>query len=234
MSTGNSLIQAALQKIGRLGSGDSPATQEQSDYLDELNRMLDLWNAELGPVYSETVDSLTWTSGNASRTIGTGGDFVVSRPLDIIAAQYRDAASMDYTLSIVTHREYQEIATKTLQDAIPGYLAYNPTYPTGTLFLWPIPSSTITLRLTSRKPLAALTGAGTVSLPPGWEDAVVNNLAWRLCDFVGVEPTQTVVSAAQRGYAALQEAALQFNMAKLDPLLPGQSRSNNARAGWNI
>src|SRR4051812_6199018 len=108
MSTGNTLIQAALQKIGRLGSGDSPSTQEQTDYLDELNRMLDLWNAELGPIYSETLDALTWTANNASRTIGTGANFNVTRPQEIIGAQYRDAGGTDYTISIVTHREYQE------------------------------------------------------------------------------------------------------------------------------
>lgn len=198
--------------------------------------MLGMWNAEMGALFYETLDSLTWTSGNASRTIGTSGDFNVARPLEIIGAQYRDSGSSDYTLAIISHREYQEITTKTVQTAIPSHLAYNPTISSGlgTLFIWPVPQADFTFRLNSRKPLADLTGSGTVTLPPGFEDAIVNNLALRLCDFSGIDPTPVLVKNAQRSFAALERAGKQFNMAKIDPLLPGQSTYYNPRAHWNI
>jgi hypothetical protein len=40
--------------------------------------------------------------------------------------------------------------------------------------------------------------------------------------------------AANQSKAAIEKDALQFNMAKLDPLLPGRRNSYNPRAYWNI
>lgn len=234
--TGFEAVSAALQKIGRLASGDSATTQELIDYLAEGNRMLGTWNSKLGPIFFETLDSLTWTGGLASMTIGTGGALNTTRPLEIIGAQYRDSGNIDYDINIVTHREYQELSTKTLTSTMPVYLAYNPTIASGygTLFIWPVPAANITLRLNSKKEIAAITSGGTISLPPGWEDAFVNNLSLRLCDFNGTDPTQTLVQAASDSYKAIVESAVDLRTLKLDPMLPGQRGQYSPRAYWNI
>ncbi len=235
MATGNDLVSAMLAKLGRLGSGDTAAAQELIDYLAEVNRMIGTWNSQLGPVFFETLDTLTWTAGQASQTIGAGGDFAVGRPLEIISAHYRDSSNVDYALSLITHREYQEITTKEIQTTFPSYLAYNQTIASGlgTLFIWPVPQDAATIRLNSKKEVSAMTSS-TVTLPPGWEDAVVNNGAMRLSDMVGGNPTQVLAEAADESYRAIVQAAIHPNLAKLDPLLPGQSRGHNPRAYWNI
>lgn len=183
MAIGHDLIEAALRRIGRLASGSSATTAERADGVLELNRMLEGWSIKLGPVYFETNESLTWVGGNASRTIGVSGDLNTSRPLKILKASIT-VSGVDYPLTLATNQEYQMISSKTLSITLPELLAYNPTFASslGTLYLWPIPSGSVTLLLTSYKPLTALTGAGTVTLPPGYEDAIVLCLAVRFAD----------------------------------------------------
>lgn len=236
MATGNSLVTDTLSRIQYLPSGGTPTSTELSDGVAELNRMLGGWNAEMGPIFAETLSSLTWTGGSATMTIGTSGDFNESRPMKIIGAQYRDAANVDYNLSIISHRQYEETTTKTIQTTIPAYLAYNPTYTSslGTLYIWPVPSASFTFRLNSLKPIADLTGAGTVTLPPGFEDAIIMNLAIRFADLYGAEVTPIMISMAIESKKAIVEAAIQFQNGKIDRLAPGQANGYNPRAYWNI
>lgn len=228
MATGHDLIEAALGIVGRLSSGESATTQERADYVLEFNRMLGSWNVELGPIFFETLDSLTWTSGNASRTIGVSGDFNVARPQQIISAFYRSGTT-DFPIQIITHQEYQEIPDKATTGNTPIYLAYNPTFASslGTLFMYPTPSESITLRLNSRKPIADITGAGTVTLPPGYEDAIVYNLARRLASRNGARLTPEDMQMAIRLKQNLIESNIQFQPPKMNPLAPGQQSTYN-------
>jgi hypothetical protein len=237
VATGNSLVTDTLTRIVKLPSGGSATTQELSDGVSELNRMLGSWNAEMGPIFAETLDSLTWTGGSASMTIGTSGSFNVSRPMKILGAQYRDSSNVDHNMQLISHAEYQSAILKTIQiDPYWAQLAYNPTYTSslGTLYILPVPVSSFTFRLNSLKPLADLTGAGTVVLPPGFEDAIIMNLAPRLAGVYGYPVTAIMVQMAAESKKAIVEAAIQFENGHMDPLAPGMPNGYNPRAYWNI
>lgn len=237
MATGNSLVSDALRKIQRLESGGTATTQELADGVVEINRMLGAWTAQMGPIFSETADSLTWTSGNASRTIGTGADFSVSRPQKILSAFYRDSSSKDSELPVWTHQEYQAIGDKTTTGSIPGLIAYNPTFAAGfgTLFIYPVPTASVTIRLVSLKPLSDLTGAGTVSLPPAYEDAIVLNLALRLADGdYGAQVSPLMVRMAALAKRAILESNLVQQPMQMDSLAPGQGNGYASGSGWVI
>jgi len=237
MATGNSLVSDALSRIRYIPAGGTPTATELSDGVAEINRMLGNWNAEMGPIFAETLDSLTWTGGASSMTIGVGGDFNVARPMKILGAQYRDASNIDYNMQLISHKEYQNAMLKTIQ-IIPYWaqLAYNPTFTSslGTLYILPVPVSSFTFRLNSLKPLADLTGAGTVTLPPGFEDAIIMNLAVRLADVYGAEITPMMVKMADDSKRAIVQAAIQFENGHMDPLAPGKRNGYNPRAYWNI
>lgn len=236
MATYHDLIEAALRRIGRLGSGESATTAERADGVLELNRMLGTWSSKLGPLFFETTESLTWTDAAASMTIGTSGGFNTSRPQEILAAQIR-SGTQDYDLIILSHREYQAIPDKATTSTLPTHIAYNPTFASslGTLFMWPVPSGAQTFRLTSKKPLADAVGASTVVLPPAYEDAIVLNLAVRFGD--GDFPT-VIPDGLRRLAADAFRTILISNIvqqpAGIDPLTPGAGCGYNGRAGWNI
>lgn len=235
MAIYHDLIEAALRRIGRLSSGESATTQEKADGVLELNRMLGLWSAKLGPVFFETTESLTWADAQASRTIGVSGNFNTARPQEILSAQIR-SGDQDYDLAIITHREYQGIPDKATTSTLPTHLAYNPTFSSslGTLFLWPVPSGAQTFRLTSKKPLEAAVGASTVTLPPAYEDAIVLNLAVRFADgdFASQIPDSLRRLAAD-AYRTLVVSNITLQPASIDPLTPGIG-GYSGPVGWNI
>jgi hypothetical protein len=210
VSTWNALFDAALGEIGRADDGVGTAS-DRTLCLGFTNRLLGSWSTEIGPIHAETVDSLTWTSGNASRTIGTGGNFAVARPERLIKAHYRDSANLDSPLDIITHQGYQAIQNKTHTSGAPLALAYNPTIASGlgTLFIWPVPSSDVTIRLTSYKPFTAISDQTQDSgLPSGCEAAIVPNLALLIAPSFGVSPNPLTVREAQRSKGIILRANL--------------------------
>lgn len=224
MATYQDLIEASLRKLGRLGSGESATSTERTDGLADLNRLLGRWNAKLGPVHMETLDSLTLTASQASYTIGTSGNFNVARPVKIISAAIRDSANIDHPMEVISHKEYQSILSKTIETLLPFYLAYNPTIASsqGTILLWPVPSSGLTLRLNSLKPLADGALGTTVTLPPGYEDAIVWNLAMVMAPEYGFPVTAEIRENAQDSLWDITRANDSTSEMSFDPLAPGQ------------
>lgn len=234
MASWNDLFDAALQEIGRADTGTG-ATADRTFCLGHLNRMLSGWSTEIGPLHFETTESLTWASGEVSRTIGSGGALNTSRPERIIAAQYRDSANLDHDLNIITHQEYQAIENKTLSTSEPRDLAYNPTIASGygTLFLWPVPSSSLAFRLTSWKPFAAITDqTATVVLPSGYENAIVFNLAVRIASAFGAQLSDVTRNEAIKAKRALLIANIVQQPARMDPMAPGQGSGSDGRENW--
>lgn len=211
--------------IGRLESGGSPSTAENADALIIVNSLFDSWSAEIGPIFAETTESLSWASGQASRTIGSSGNLNTSRPQQILAASVT-ISSIDYPLTLLTNQEYQREMNKTLTSAIPLYLAYNPLFTSslGTLYMWPVPSATVTLLLTSEKPLAAVSAlSATVTLPPGFTEAILYGLAERYIAYFGAPPSQMISTMAAKSKKTLFLANLTQQSMQQDPMAPGQT-----------
>lgn len=210
--------------IGRLESGGSPTAAENADALIILNELLDSWTAEVGPIFAETTENLTWASGQSSRTIGTSGNLNTARPQQILEASVT-ISNVDYDLTLLTNQEYQAISNKTLTSALPQYLAYNPLFTSslGTLYMWPIPSGSTTLLLTSTKPLAAVSALSTtVTLPPGYAEAIRYGLAQRFEAYFGVPPSSFISMMAAKTKKTLFISNLVQQSMQMDPMAPGQ------------
>jgi hypothetical protein len=226
VATWQDLVNGALFDIGRLQPGDSPTTAENTLYLQILNDMIDQFTNELGPIYAETLDILTWTGGQATRTIGTGGDFNISRPQRILSAWYRFQSVNDYALKVITHQEYEQIVIKSLSVDFPQYLAYNPTFPTGTLYIWPIPQANATIRLNSWKPLSSVAAlSDTVSLPPGYNELIKYNFEIRVGPGNGGLVDPMIVELANQAKFKVARANEVIEPADMDPMAPGQSKA---------
>lgn len=197
--------------------------------------MLGRWNAELGPIFGQVAESLTWTASQASRTIGTGGNFNTERPQQIILAQYRDANNVDRDLPILTHDEYQRIEDKATTGDVPEVLGYNPTYSsaTGTLFVYPVPTANFTLRLTSIKTLSSISDAtATLTLPPGYEDAFMWGLMCRLASEWGVPIDPYWAQQAYESKKALEQINSVPPQMWPDYLAPGTYASGRDPVVW--
>jgi hypothetical protein len=194
------LIKSSLRLIGAVATGETPSSVEQSDALAALNDMLDTWSTEKLMVYAIVREEFSLVAGTQSYTIGTSGTFNTSRPVVIEDATIEDQSSsptVERPVQVLNVDEWSAISTKDLSSEIPTKIYIEDGFPLSTIYLWPKPSTTNKLVLYSRKPLTSFSTVGdTVSLPPGWSEALRFNLAVRLAMEYGKAPNELILAGA--------------------------------------
>ena len=196
MATGQTLVNRAMRLLGLINSGDSPTSAESDDALIAINSMLDSWRNDRLMAYALQDESLTLVAADSSYTVGSGGQLNTTRPVSIESCFCR-ASSLDYPVRVIQFDEWNSIVDKTATSDIPEVVYYEPTMATGTLQVWPVPTTANVLHLTTRVPLTALVLATTVSLPPGWEEAISTNGAIAIAAEFQQQPNQAVIKMAQ-------------------------------------
>jgi hypothetical protein len=170
------IINRALRLLGVLAEGESPTTTMSNDALTALNAMVDAWNTEYLTLYA--TENITITlDGSASYTIGATGDVVASAAPISIDSAFITVNSVDYPISEMTQSRYDSLVSKSLTSQIPTDFVFNSTHPDATVTFYPVPDSgnVVTLRVNTL--LSAFTLTQTFSMPNGYENALVFNLA---------------------------------------------------------
>lgn len=204
MATASDLINRALRLIGALEPGESPSAQETADGLTALNAMVDSWQTEALVIYAMTNVQKTLTPSDASYTIGSGGDINTTRPVKINGA-FITESSTDYPIGQISKSAYDAIAFKSSDSNIAEYFYYEPTYPLGTIYLYPTPNSANTLKLSLWVPIQSFAASSTaVSLPPGYERALTYNLAVEIAPEYGKSVSPEVAGIAVNSKAAIK------------------------------
>jgi hypothetical protein len=206
MATAANIIERAMRLIHQLPAGGTPTSSEYADGLIALNAMVDSWRNESLMCYAMREESLTLSSGVSSYSIGPSGTLNTTRPVAIENAYILDNG-ISYPVALITPDQYEAIETKTLQADWPEVAWYQPTMPTGTLFVNPVPNSTRTMKLLTRTPLTSFSATSdTVSLPPGWERALAANLALELAPEFETRPSAEVTNMAMSAKAGIRQA----------------------------
>lgn len=221
--TGRDAITASLRLIGALAPGESLDATEASDGLGTLNRMIDSWSTEGLLVHAVTEESpLTLTAYDATVTLGTSGD-ITTRPMKIVKALIRDASNdIDLPLKLLSLAEYAAIADKTVTSTYPHSLYDDGGFPQRTLKLYPVPSTAHKLVLFTQRALSQIASLdASVSLPPGYEEALVYNLALRLAPEYGRQAPAEVAMVAQESKANIKRANHRPRYLTVDSALMG-------------
>lgn len=180
MTTPRDLIKASLELLSVIDPIEDVDSDEISGLFARLNRMLASWSTVGALVYADTLVEHTLIGNDGVYTIGSGADINTTRPIEIKTAYVRDG-STDHPIEIIDEYAYSQISDKTTAGSYPEKLYYNPDFPTGTIKLYPVPGSAYTLFLETRIPLTSFTGLSqTISLPPGYEEAIEYNFAKRI------------------------------------------------------
>jgi hypothetical protein len=175
------LITDAMQDAGLIAASESPTNIEAQKMFRIVNRMMDSWSTEDLMIYNNVQEVFNLTSGQQSYTIGVGGDFNTSRPVDVTAIYMRDVNGNDLPVQILTYDEYAQIISKPVGATIALSAYYNASSPLSTITFWPVPTAT-TYRavIWSWKTLTDFSDLTyQVDMPPGYRDAIVSNLALR-------------------------------------------------------
>ena len=189
--------------------------------------MLGSWSVEGGLVYNETKETFSLTDGTASYTIGAGGDFNTVKPYEIQSAFVTQSVN-DYNLQKYDQKQYALIQDKATS-GIPYYYYFDNNFPLSTIFLYPVPSNTPTITLYSTKILTAFTGlTDDISLPQGYDRAIVYNLATALAPDYEKEASPTVkeIAKSSKGIVFSSNSRNENNVSYVDSALAGNLSFN--------
>lgn len=200
------LIKSAMRLNGTIATGEPPTSEEANDGLAVLNDMLENWSTEKLSVWGAANESFPMAPGQATYTIGVGGNFNTTRPVRIAAA-YNTFSGVDFPIESITQEEYNLINLKSMQQPVVEKLLYVNDFPLGLITLWPVPNQAGPLVLTTDRVLASpVTLATLLSGPPGYLKALRYCLAIELASEFGIETSPTVRQVAADAKADYKRA----------------------------
>lgn len=211
MATANSItvtalkiINAAAQELGVLAGGEQLSTDDQAWCLQKLQRLIDRYNARLPMIYNVnfTLFMLNPPSDPLDpTTIGPGGDFDVDqRPVIINSiGLILDGGTPGVELPLNSRDDawWANNRIKGLTSTLPTDYYYSPDWPLGNIFFWPVPTASHQVRLETRQVLKEYTDYDqNFSLPPGYWDLIVYELAISIAPSFNKTPVDSTIVAA--------------------------------------
>lgn len=149
MTTPLDIINLALLDAGVIGVGQTANAEDVNNAFTRLQWMVKQWDRKRWLVYQLTNLALTST-GAESYTIGPGGAFNTPvRPDRLESGNFfrqlvqSSPNQVDYPLELLeSYEDYNRITLKQLQ-TFPSFVFYDPGYPLGTLYFWPVPQAAL-------------------------------------------------------------------------------------------
>jgi hypothetical protein len=240
-TTMGDLLAEALKLSGRLGIGQTALAEDAILAWTYLQWMLQEWERKRWLVY-RIVNLAKVTTGATTYSIGPGADFDTGansvRPAKVESAFIRQVTvaapnQPDWPLELMNSRQdYDRIRLKQLAN-LSSALWYDPTWPLGTLYPWPIPLAALYelhVSVLTQLPYKFLTQADVISLPFEYYWAIVTNLAIRLRGRFGIGtfPGDELPGNAKESLQTLHKANIAIPRMELPPEL---TRSGG---GYNI
>lgn len=239
MATYGDVCTGALRRIGVLSAVETPSSEDINVTLGVLNQLLDAWATENLTIYTITRTTWTISSGTGTYSVGSGQTVNIARivPTNLQTINFIDT-SQDPDLEIpmgplLTPDAYAAIQLKALTSDYPQYAYYNPTYPYGTITLWPVPTSSTLQGVVYAG--TALTEASATStsfaLPPGYRRFLETNLAVEVAPLFGAIVPGDLQRAAAESKANVKRANIRLSDLAVEPGALPQRRLWGA---WSI
>jgi hypothetical protein len=234
----DAIITPALKEIGVLAAGETATSEDAADALSRLNRLIDRLAAESSSIFYRTRTTWTISANDGEYTVGSGANVNIARPVFVHQIGFIDTSTdpdTEYPLKMLTEDGYAAIPQKAQTSTFPQFAFYNPTYANATLTLWPVPTSSTLSGVIyhSTAVTSFATTSTSVSLPPGYEEALVTNLALLLCPQFERQPSPVLVQAARESMATLKRVNSRLSDLSFEAgaLIGGNRHAFNIRTG---
>jgi hypothetical protein len=229
--TGLQIVTDAARELGVINAADVLSGDLVDQGLRLLNRIFDNWSAEHDAAYAQTFTTYTMTPSLSPHTIGPTGTFTVDqRSVSIEGASIvltTSTPNVNVPLELRDAAWWDAQPVPDLESTIPSDLFYSPTWPNGSLYLWPVPSVAYGLAITTRVLLSQLLLTSTFSLPPGYWDAATKTLAEEWAGPLLVPlPPQLVRKAAQARQRIFRNNVSSPDLRTRDGGMPGVARGS--------
>jgi hypothetical protein len=189
-----------MYAAGILGQDQTPSSGDSQLVLRRLQRMLDSWSNERLMIFLNDVESFTMTAGQNSYSTSL---LTAGRPVAISSLRV-NLNNIDYPVDQIDQLAWNGITYKATS-AIPRQMYYDDAYPNATMFFYPTPYAAFTCYMYCQRQLAGnLTLTSTLSMPLGYEAAIVAGLAVDLCQSFGKQPTPQMLADMKQTRAVLK------------------------------
>ncbi len=207
MTTANTIIAAALAKLGVIGATDTVTGDDAMHCLGVLNTMVDQWALQNLVAYTNTDASATLGAGIGSLTIGPSMQLNVARPVRIEVGSYATSGGKDWPLSPLSEQQWNDIFDKAVTAHVPYYYWYDAGASTGTVYYWPKPQASVVVHHPVQQQLAQFATLTTdYALPQGYTHALAYNLALELAPDYERMPTPPIAAAARNSLRLLKRS----------------------------
>lgn len=212
--TARQLTQDAMKAAQVLAAGETPKADDENDAFRAMKYMLRSWSQNNIRIPYSSNESIT-LNGSASYSWGSGGDITTTRPEMIRGAYIEDIGPID----IIGEDLLRRLKASTISGGYTKFMHYSPSFPTGTLYPWPLASDTIVID-TLKELTEPTTLTADASFPKGYDEAIKYNLAVRICADWGrpVPPDVRDLAISSMNVIETRNFAAQMNEATLDLL----------------
>lgn len=174
----NELIAEACDLIGVGSEGEALSADIYRRGKNSMTLMILSWNA-MENLWRKTLRTVTPLEDTASYVL-------TPKPLRVLSAR-RKLLTGGYETPMTewSRQEYLDMPNKTESPSTPVNFYYDPQRDTGTLYVWPAPSTavypTISVIVDELRPMFQMDVSNqTLDMPQEWQETVVYNLASRL------------------------------------------------------
>jgi hypothetical protein len=201
--TGQTLVNDAATFAGVLGQDQATLSDNDSQtILRFLNRMVDSWSTENAMIYAISTETLALSAGVATYlSSGLAG----GRPVNVGAINVT-YGGVNYDLTKIDATAYSQIGIPSIQ-AIPTQVYIDMGMPNATFTFFPVPFAPMVANVDCQRLLAStpITLTTSVVMPPGYERALVCNLAKEICPVFMRQVTNDIREAAMKSMKALKK-----------------------------
>jgi hypothetical protein len=231
------IIRASMRKIQVLAAGEPLPADQGDDALETFTQMVDAWSIEtlLIPVVNVVTKQLS--NDVSEYTIGIYPEPVpvplpinhieTARPEKILSAFIRDQYATDYKIKFMDIVTYNDISRKT-NASRPSRLYTRKGWPLNDLIFDSVPYADETLHLEVIQPLSEFLSTAKltdiVNLPPGYEKALINNLAIDLADEWGKSVSPVIATNAVEGKKWIKRSNYRDIVLKCDRAIATQRK----------
>jgi len=195
--TRDQIISAAMRKIQALAKGQTPDTQDLTDFTLALNALIAEFQVDGMQLWARNTYSLPLISGQDTYIFGVGQAVNIPYPVKMHQGILQNTAGTGrIEMEMMSLYDFNLLPQNGTPIAMgqPSNMCYTPGINLGTLKVWPAPDATTaanyTLQLVYQRPFDKfIDAANTADFPEEWHNALIYGLASLIADELGI-PTQ--------------------------------------------
>lgn len=182
----SNILYLGARFAGLGATGQPLASELETDVLAVCNGMLDAWSMDGQFIWNVDIATYALTSGQQSYNVGSSA----AVPFNIVRPSRVQNANLVYStqspptrvpLSILDDDGWMSIAVRGISGP-PVAVYYSASNPLGVLNFWPIPTAGFSVELELWTAITQFSSpADTFVFPPGYFEAIYQNLGVRLC-----------------------------------------------------